>query len=34
VAHQLAGEVLSIPIYGELNEAQREEVIAAIAEWL
>jgi len=26
--------VLSIPIYGELTEAQREEVIAAIAEWL
>jgi dTDP-4-amino-4,6-dideoxygalactose transaminase len=34
VAHQLASEVLSIPIYGELTEAQREEVIAAIAEWL
>ncbi|MBK8040382.1 MAG: DegT/DnrJ/EryC1/StrS family aminotransferase [Verrucomicrobiaceae bacterium] len=34
VAHQLAQEVLSIPIYGELSEAQREEVIAAIAEWL
>ncbi len=34
VAHQLAGEVLSIPIYGELSEAQRDEVIAAIAEWL
>jgi len=34
VAHQLAGEVLSIPIYGELTLAQREEVIAAIAEWL
>ncbi len=34
VAHQLASEVLSIPIYGELSEAQREEVIAAIAEWL
>ena len=34
VSHQLAGEVLSIPIYGELTEAQRDEVIAAIAEWL
>ena len=34
VAHQLAGEVLSIPIYGELSEAQRKEVIASIAEWL
>lgn len=34
VSHQLASEVLSIPIYGELTEAQREEVIAAIAEWL
>ncbi|MEQ1748940.1 MAG: DegT/DnrJ/EryC1/StrS family aminotransferase [Prosthecobacter sp.] len=34
VSHRVAGEVLSIPIYGELNEAQRLEVIAAIAEWL
>ncbi len=34
VSHRLAGEVLSIPIYGELNEAQRNEVIAAINEWL
>ncbi len=34
VSHQLAGEVLSIPIYGELTQAQREEVIAAIGEWL
>ncbi|MGV3663713.1 MAG: DegT/DnrJ/EryC1/StrS family aminotransferase [Prosthecobacter sp.] len=34
VAHRVAGEVLSIPIYGELTEAQRNEVIAAIAEWL
>lgn len=34
VSHQLASEVLSIPIYGELTEAQRDEVIAAIAEWL
>ncbi|HEY1050054.1 MAG TPA: DegT/DnrJ/EryC1/StrS family aminotransferase [Prosthecobacter sp.] len=34
VAHRVAGEVLSIPIYGELTEAQRNEVIAAVAEWL
>lgn len=34
VSHHVAGEVLSIPIYGELTQAQREEVIAAIAEWL
>lgn len=34
VSHRLADEVLSIPIYGELTEAQRNEVIGAIAEWL
>ena len=34
VSHRVAGEVLSIPIYGELSEAQRNEVVAAIAEWL
>lgn len=34
VAHRMAGEVLSLPIYGELSEAQRLEVIAAIAAWL
>ena len=34
VSHRMAGEVLSIPIYGELSEAQRNEVIAAIGEWL
>jgi len=34
VSHRVASEVLSIPIYGELTEAQRNEVIAAIAEWL
>jgi dTDP-4-amino-4,6-dideoxygalactose transaminase len=33
-AHQAAKEVLSIPIYGELTEAQRREVIGAIAGWL
>jgi hypothetical protein len=27
----MAGEVLSIPIYGELTETQRLEVIASIA---
>jgi dTDP-4-amino-4,6-dideoxygalactose transaminase len=34
VSHRVASEVLSIPIYGELTETQRNEVIAAIAEWL
>ncbi len=34
VSHRVAGEVLSIPIYGELSEAQRKEVIAASGEWL
>jgi len=34
ISHRLAGEVLSIPIYGELTEAQRLEVVAAIAGWL
>ena len=34
VSHRVAGEVLSIPIYGELTEAQRNEVIAVIGEWL
>ncbi len=34
VSHRLAGEVLSLPIYGELSEAQRSEVIAAIGAWV
>lgn len=34
VAHGIAGEVLSIPIYGELTEAHRLEVIGAIGSWL
>ena len=34
VSHRLGSEVLSIPIYGELIEEQRSEVIAAIASWL
>ncbi len=34
IAHRLAGEVLSLPIYGELTEAQRNEVIAAVRDWL
>jgi dTDP-4-amino-4,6-dideoxygalactose transaminase len=34
VSHQAAAEVLSLPIYGELTEAQRTEVISAIASWL
>jgi dTDP-4-amino-4,6-dideoxygalactose transaminase len=34
VSHRIATEVLSIPIYGELTEAQRTEVVAAIAAWL
>ena len=34
VAHRLAGEVLSLPIYGELTEAQRLEVIGAVRDWV
>jgi dTDP-4-amino-4,6-dideoxygalactose transaminase len=34
VAHQLASEVLSIPIYPELTIAQKDEVIAAITSFL
>ncbi len=34
VSEQLAGEVLSIPIYPELTISQKDEVIAAIAAWL
>jgi len=34
VSHRLADEVLSIPIYPELNEAQKDEVMAAIADFL
>ncbi|MBB5039665.1 DegT/DnrJ/EryC1/StrS family aminotransferase [Prosthecobacter dejongeii] len=34
VSHRMAQEVISLPIYGELSEAQRLEVIAAIAGWL
>ncbi len=34
VAHRLAGEVLSLPVYAELGEARRDEVVAAIAEFL
>ena len=34
VAHQLAGEVISIPIYGELSPEQREEVVAGIGKFL
>ena len=34
VSHQLAAEVLSIPIYPELNDAQKQEVVATIAEFL
>lgn len=34
VAHRLAGEVLSLPIYGELTETQRLEVIGAVRDWL
>lgn len=34
ISHRLASEVMSIPIYGELTEAQRLEVISGIAEWL
>jgi dTDP-4-amino-4,6-dideoxygalactose transaminase len=34
VAHQLASEVLSIPIYPELTDSQKAEVVGAIAEFL
>lgn len=34
VSEALTGEVLSIPVYPELSAAQRDEVVAAIAEWL
>ncbi len=34
VAHQLSTEVLSIPIFAELSESQRDEVVTGIAEFL
>lgn len=34
VAHQLANEVLSIPIYAELSTQQKEAVVASIAKFL
>lgn len=34
VAHRLAGEVLSIPVYPELSDQQKDEVISAIAGFL
>ncbi|MEI7911374.1 MAG: DegT/DnrJ/EryC1/StrS family aminotransferase [Verrucomicrobiota bacterium] len=34
VSEALTGEVLSIPVYPELRAPQRDEVVAAIAEWL
>lgn len=34
VAHQLASQVLSIPIYPELTDAQKAEVVGAIADFL
>ena len=34
VAHRLAGEVVSIPIYPELSKAQKDEIIAAITEFV
>lgn len=33
VAHQLSKEVLSIPIYSELNSGQKDEVVQAVADW-
>ena len=33
-SHRLAQEVLSIPIYPELKEAQREEVVNALSGWI
>ena len=32
-AHQLAGEVVSIPIYPELSREQQDAVIAALGEF-
>ncbi len=34
VAHRLAGEAISIPIYPELPREHQDEVIAAIGEWV
>jgi dTDP-4-amino-4,6-dideoxygalactose transaminase len=34
VAHHLAGEVLSIPVYPELNISQKEEVVHALAAFI
>lgn len=34
VAHRLAGEVLSLPIYPELSESQKDEVIARVTDFL
>ncbi len=34
VAHRLAGEAISIPIYPELTSAQQDEVIAAVREFV
>lgn len=34
VAHQLAKEVLNIPVYPELSQSQKDEVIAALSEML
>ena len=34
VAHKLAEEVLSIPVFPELSVEQQDAVIAAIAEWV
>ncbi len=34
VAHRLASEVLSIPVYPELGEGRRDEVVDAIADFL
>jgi dTDP-4-amino-4,6-dideoxygalactose transaminase len=34
VAHRLASEAISIPIYPELTEAQKDEVASAITEFL
>lgn len=34
VAHQLAGEVLSIPIFPELSLSQKEEVVKSISQFL
>ena len=34
MAHQLAGEVLSLPVYPELGREMQDQVITAISDFL